>query len=106
MLDGMVMVTSMGGVITCYDAASGKTLWIDRLEGAFSGSPLVSKTHYFIQNESGTTFVIEPHRNSLNIVSRNQLSPNQEEIFRSTLSPISGKLYTRSLGQLYCLDRQ
>jgi len=106
MLDGMVMVTSMGGVITCYDAASGKTLWIDRLEGAFSGSPLVSKTHYFIQNESGTTFVIEPHRKSLNIVSRNQLSQDQEEIFRSTLSPISGKLYTRSLGQLYCLDRQ
>ena len=102
MLESMVFVTSMGGVITCYDAPTGKTLWIDRLEGAFSGSPLVSKSHYYIQNESGVTFVIEPDRKHLKVIARNRLSQSQEEIFRSTLSPISGKLYTRSLDQLYC----
>jgi outer membrane protein assembly factor BamB len=38
-----VIVTAMGGVTTCYDAKTGKTHWVDRLEGAFSGSPLISQ---------------------------------------------------------------
>ena len=42
-INDLVLVTSMSGIITCYDAKSGKTYWVDRLNGAFSGSPLVSK---------------------------------------------------------------
>ena len=35
MLNDLVLVTSMSGVVTCYDAKNGKTNWIDRLHGAF-----------------------------------------------------------------------
>ena len=31
MLNDLVLVTSMSGVITCYNAKNGNTLWIDRL---------------------------------------------------------------------------
>ena len=104
MLNDLVLVTSMSGVITCYDAKSGKTHWIDRLQGAFSGSPIVSDNYYYIQSESGTTFVIKPNKKNLEVISKNQLSNNLEEIFRATLSPIDGKIYTRSNSQLYCFS--
>ena len=103
---GLVLVTSMSGVITCYDATNGKTLWIDRLTGAFSGSPLVSNGHYYIQNEAGQTYVIEPDRKKLKIAGKNSLSPREGEIFRATLSPISGMIFTRSQSTVYCIAKK
>ena len=104
MLNDLVLVTSMSGIVTCYNAKSGKTYWIDRLQGAFSGSPIVSNIYYYIQNESGITYVIKPNKNNLELISKNQLSNNLEEIFRATLSPIDGKIYTRSNSKLYCIS--
>ena len=104
MLNDLVLVTSMSGVITCYNAKNGNTLWIDRLQGAFSGSPIISNDHYYIQSESGTTYVIEPNKKNLRITSKNQLSSDNEEIFRATLSPIDGKIFTRSSNHLYCVS--
>ena len=98
-----VLVTAMGGVITCYDAKSGKTQWVDRLDGAFSGSPLIANGLYYLQNEAGVTYVVRPNKKSLEIVSRNDLGAKDGEIFRATLSPIDGKVYTRSQSTLYCL---
>ncbi len=103
---GLVLVTSMSGVITCYDATNGKTLWIDRLTGAFSGSPLVSNGHYYIQNEAGQTYVIEPDRKKLKIAGKNSLSPREGEIFRAPLSPISGMIFTRSQSTVYCIAKK
>jgi len=105
-VNGLVLVTSMSGVITCYDATNGKTLWIDRLTGAFSGSPLVSNGHYYIQNEGGQTYVIEPDRKKLKITGKNSLSPGEGEIFRATLSPISGMIFTRSQSTVYCIAKK
>jgi outer membrane protein assembly factor BamB len=93
----------MSGVITCYDAKSGKTYWVDRLQGAFSGSPLVSEKHYYLTSETGTTYVISPNKSKLNIVAKNELSSNSEEIFRATLSPIQNQIFTRSSKHLYCI---
>ena len=104
MIKSMVLVTSMSGVITCYDAQTGKTYWVDRLEGAFSGSPLITEDHYFIQNESGITFVIRPNKDKLDVISKNSLSADSGEIFRSTLSTINGKIYTRSNNRIYCIS--
>jgi hypothetical protein len=105
-VNGLVLVTSMSGIITCYDAKDGKTLWVDRLKGAFSGSPLVSNRRYYIQNEVGQTYVVEPNRKKLKVSSENSLSPEASEIFRATLSPISGMIFTRSQSTLYCIAKK
>ncbi len=104
--NGLVFVTSMSGIITCYDAKDGKTLWVDRLKGAFSGSPLVSNGRYYIQNESGQTYVVEPNRKKLKVTCKNSLSPEDNEIFRATLSPISGMIFTRSQSTIYCIAKK
>ena len=105
-VNGLVLVTSMSGIITCYDARNGKTLWVDRLKGAFSGSPLVSGGRYYIQNEGGQTYVVEPNRERLKVISENSLSPGEDEVFRATLSPISGMIFTRSQSTLYCISQK
>ena len=102
-IDDFVLVTAMGGVITCYDAKSGKEHWVDRLDGAFSGSPLIANGLYYVQNEAGATYVVRPNEKALEIVSSNDLGASDGEIFRATLSPIDGKVYTRSQSTLYCL---
>lgn len=100
---GYVLVTAMSGVTTCYDAKSGKTHWVDRLEGAFSGSPLVANGLYYVQSEAGMTYVVRPNAKELDLVSRNEVGTQSGEIFRATLAPIDGKIYTRSQSLLYCL---
>ena len=102
-IGNFALVTAMGGVTTCYDAKSGKPHWIDRLEGSFSGSPLVANGLYYILSESGVTYVLRPNGKALEIVSRNDLGGNEGEIFRATLSPIEGRVYIRSQDLVYCV---
>ena len=102
-VNDLVMVTSMSGIITCYDAKSGKTHWVDRLEGAFAAAPLVTTNYYYIQNEEGITYVIKPNKDKLQVISKNLLSTGPDDIFRSTLSPIDKRIYSRSHTTLFCI---
>ena len=99
----LVLVTSMSGIITCYDAKTGETRWVNRLEGAFAGAPLVTANHYYIQNEQGITYVIKPNKDKLQVLSKNLLSTGPDDIFRSTLSPIDKRIYSRSHTTLFCI---
>ena len=55
-----VIVTSLNGIATCYDAKTGKDLWKERLNGQFSSSPIAIGRCAYYQNEAGETVVIEP----------------------------------------------
>jgi outer membrane protein assembly factor BamB len=97
-----VLVTAMNGTTCAYEAKTGELTWAERLDGAFSGSPLIANGLYYIQNEAGTTYVVKPGK-ELQVVSTNSLPAAQGEIFRATLVPIDGKLYIRSSTTLYCV---
>ena len=64
---------------------------------------MIANGLYYVQSESGVTYVVRPNKKSLEIVSSNDLGASDGEIFRATLSPIDGKVYTRSQSILYCL---
>lgn len=102
-----VFVTNMAGIASMYDAQTGMELWKDRLEGKFSSSPIAIDGHILHQNESGVTYVIEPGTTA-NIVSKNKLvaTPQVDEIFRASLVPVSGHVYSRSNKFLYCIGRK
>ena len=97
-----VLVTAMSGVTTAYDAKSGNALWSERIEGAFSGSPLIANGLYYIQNEAGTTYVLRPGK-TLDIVAKNPLPAKPGEIFRATLVPLGDQIFIRSSSTLYCV---
>jgi outer membrane protein assembly factor BamB len=96
-----LLVANMGGIITCYDSTSGKDLWTDRLKGAYSSSPIAANGLVYLQNEAGETTVIEPGP-ALKIVAQNSLGA-ASEVFRASLSPCAGRIYSRSDKTLYCI---
>ena len=97
-----LLVTAMSGVTTAYDAKSGNALWSERIEGAFSGSPLIANGLYYIQNEAGTTYVLRPGK-TLDLVAKNPLPAKPGEIFRATLVPLGDQIFVRSSSTLYCV---
>ncbi|MEM9284153.1 MAG: PQQ-binding-like beta-propeller repeat protein [Verrucomicrobiota bacterium] len=50
------------GILTCFDAASGKVHYRERLDGrgGYSASPVYASGHLFFHNGEGTTTVIKP----------------------------------------------
>jgi outer membrane protein assembly factor BamB len=106
-VDGYVMVVSMSGVATCYDAESGTMHWSERLplqsRGEFAAAPLVVNGKVYIQNVyGGNTVVIKPGK-TMQVLAENSLGANRSELFRATLAPIGGRLYARSQSTLYCI---
>jgi outer membrane protein assembly factor BamB len=99
---GMLLVVSMDGIGCGYDVVSGRELWKDRLGGRFTSSPIAANGLAYIQSDTGETIVIKPG-SQLSIVSRNALPIAPNEIFRASLAPSRGQMFSRSNKALYCL---
>ena len=64
---------------------------------------MVANGLIYLQTVSGgETLVIKPGP-ELDVVSRNSLGTDKQEIFRATLAPIQGRLFARSSSVLYCI---
>jgi len=94
----------MDGVATCYDATDGKQLWVERLGGNFTSSPIAANGLAYHQSDEGETVVIKPGP-KLDIVARNTLPAAKDEIFRASLTPSRGQMFSRSTKVLYCLGK-
>lgn len=97
-----IIVSSLDGIASCYDAETGEVYWKERIAGKFSASPIAAKGLVYFLNENGKTFVIEPGE-SLKIVAENDIPAGKDEIFRASLAPSAGQLFVRSTTTLYCL---
>jgi outer membrane protein assembly factor BamB len=100
-----VIVSTLSGIATCYDAQTGRELWKERLNGQFSSSPIALAGLAFYQSEAGETVVIEPGP-ALRIVARNTLGAEAGELFRASLTPCGGRIYSRSNTCLYCVGQR
>ena len=105
LIDNYLIVSSMDGIAVCYDAATGKVLWQDRLGGNFSASPIAAAGLAFFLAEDGTVAVIKPGPR-LDVIARNKIDPEGDEVFRASLAPCEGQLFLRSDRALYCVGRQ
>ena len=97
-----VLIASMSGILTTYDAKTGRIHFTERLGSALAASPLVAHGLVYFQMENGEVIVIKPGR-TLEIVARNSIGAPRSEIFRAALSPIQGQLFTRSRTVVYCI---
>lgn len=99
-----VFVVSMTGVASLYHAVTGKELWRERLGGNYSGTPFVAGGLIYLLSEEGVTLVIRPGA-KLDIVAKNSLGSDVDEIFRASPTPSRGQLLLRSQQTLYCVGR-
>lgn len=103
-IDHYLIVVSMGGVVVCYDGATGQTIWKERLGGNHSASPIAAAGLAYFQGEDGSMTVIKPGR-QFDVVAHNSLPAQGDEIFRASPAPCEGQLFLRSDRALYCVGR-
>ncbi len=96
--DGRLYVwADKGGVVSSYEAATGKKIWQQRLEGrpAFSGSPICVQNRMYCIDESGVVWVLAAS-DEFKVLARNSLG----ERSRGTPVISGGRMYLRTYGHL------
>ena len=91
-----------GSILTAYDIHSGKQLWVQRIGGQISATPVSFDGLAFFIDEAGKTVVIDPE-SSEKVVATNFVGATGEELFRSSIVPCNGQLFIRSDRRLYCV---
>jgi outer membrane protein assembly factor BamB len=98
---GRLYVVKRGGLSSCFDAASGETLWetkrIDNL-GDYFASPVAGDGKVYIAGENGFVVVLADGP-ELNVLARNDMG----ESCVATPAIAEGALFIRTREKLYCV---
>jgi outer membrane protein assembly factor BamB len=108
--EGTLYGVADAGIAICWEAATGKELWKERLGGTFSSSPVLVDKHIFVINEAGEGFVFRADPAKFELVAKNQLG---DEVF-ATPTICGSRIYSRVAQQqgdirqemLYCIGKR
>jgi outer membrane protein assembly factor BamB len=87
------------GVAACLEAKTGNVLWEERLEKAFSASPVYADGRVYFLAESGETTVIEASPEKLKLVATSSI----QEPCQASMAVAHGHLFIRSKQNLWCI---
>jgi outer membrane protein assembly factor BamB len=94
----LLFAVSDGGVISCYDAKTGKVHWTERLNGQYTASPVYAAGHVYLPNESGKTTVIKASKD-YEPVAVNELAAG----CMASPAILADGLFLRTKTHLYCI---
>ena len=96
----LYVLRTNGGIVTCYDAKTGKQLYRQRLPGAtaFWTSPWAGEGKIFCLDDSGTTHVLDAGP-EFKVLGTNKLN----ELFWASPAIVGGSVLLRSVDSLYCI---
>ena len=92
------LVVSDTGVATCLEAASGRSIWRERLGPHYSASLVAANGWVYFLSDKGVTTIVKPGPQP-EIVARNALG---EETYASPALS-AGRLFLRGIDHLYCI---
>ena len=96
--DGLLYTVKENGIALCTDGKTGEVVWQERLEGAYSASPVFAAGRIYFLAENGNTTMIEPGR------SFKELGVNPLEGHCQASPAISnGRMFIRSDKHLFCI---
>jgi outer membrane protein assembly factor BamB len=100
LVDGFLYVVNDGGILSCLDSKTGEQVWLERIGGHFSASPICADGRIYFFSEEGQVTVIKPGR-KLEILAKNQLNDG----FMASPA-ISGKaMFLRTKTHLYRVEK-
>jgi len=102
--DTMLVAGLRGGILTAYDTSDGNELWVQRIDGQVSASPVSYDGLAFFLTESGDTVVVDPESEE-KVIAANSLDAAKDELFRASITPCDGQLFLRSDRCLYCIEK-
>ncbi len=86
------------GIVQCFDAHSGKKIWLERLSSGFSGSPVRVRDKLYCIDEEGVVIVLAADR-QFKELARNPLGQRS----RATPAVSGGRMFLRTESQLICV---
>ncbi len=89
------------GRAACFVAATGKNLWVERLAGPVTASPILVDGKIYCVDELGTTCVF-PAEPEFDLLAKNRL---EDRVF-ATPAVSDGRLYIRGRKHLYCISKE
>jgi len=92
---------SDAGVATCMKAATGETVWQERLGGNFSASPVFAGGCIYFIADAGETTIIRAGA-AFEVVARNPLG----EKVQASMAASQGLLFIRTEKALYCIGKR
>jgi outer membrane protein assembly factor BamB len=96
MSGGRIFVISDGGVASCLDAATGKSIWRERLPGKYSASALLGAGRVYFCSHEGRTTVVEAS-NQFTVLAENELDGQ----LMASPAVVDGDLLLRTESHLY-----
>jgi outer membrane protein assembly factor BamB len=99
----LYILEERGGLVSCYDAKTGKQMYKERIPGAagFTASPWAYEGKVFCLDDSGTTHVLQAGT-KFHVVGTNTI----EEMCWSSPAVAGGALFLRTVDRLYCIKKQ
>jgi len=98
--DRLFTVHDKTGTAACYEAATGKMVWDQRLNGEFRSSPVLIEGKIYLANDRGDIYVF-PAAGSYRELARNALG----EGITASPAVADGRLYIRGSEHLFCFGR-
>jgi len=99
-----VFLLTSGGMLTCYDAKTGKKLWEQDFEVVFKASPSLAGTYVYLVSDTddGKVFIVEPGPTACKKVAEAKLGEP------CVASPAfqDGRIYVRGKKHLFCVGKK
>ena len=99
LVDDLLYMVDDTGVAVCLDVADGTEVWVERLGGNFSASPLYAAGRIYFFSHEGVATVIEPGR-EFRLLAENEL----DDGFMSSVAVVGEALYLRTRTHLYRIE--
>ncbi|HEY0548935.1 MAG TPA: PQQ-binding-like beta-propeller repeat protein [Verrucomicrobiae bacterium] len=104
---GHVFLCNMDGMAQCFELATGKDKWLERLKpsgakGEIWGSTVLVSDNIYVINQSGDTFVFKANPEKFELVSTNPLN----EPSNSTPAISNGEVFIRTHRALWCISEK
>jgi len=62
LVDGLIYTAADESFITCVEAATGESVWTERVGGKYAASPIYADGRLYFFSQEGTTLVVKPGR--------------------------------------------
>jgi outer membrane protein assembly factor BamB len=98
--DKWFYVISDQGWLSCFEATTGKRLWLKQLGRHHSGSPVLADGRIYMTDDDGVTYVLKAGPD-FEVIARNPLG---DECYSSPAIS-RGQIFIRTNHHLYCIDK-
>ena len=96
LIDDLIYMIGDTGILSCLEAKSGAMVWMKRIGGEFSASPVYADGKIYLIDEAGKSTVIRPGR-EFDLVAENML----DEGALASPAAVDGALFIRTRTHLY-----